>query len=154
MSAPRGGPSAEKEALAEALKAADPEPYYSDTVGDAAYYGMFAEALIAAGWRDTPPTERNAPITVEALAEALRFGVDTESVEAAQAFRESIARRLLASEWFAQVEAAVRERVAQEIEAVAASGLHACDEPVFVDAALVARGRWTRPLPPGSGADA
>jgi len=59
---------------------------------------------------------------------------------------------ILASDWLAQVkataraegEAETREQVAQEIEAVAAMGVHAYEEPCFVDAALVARGRWQR----------
>lgn len=39
----------------------------------------------------------------------------------------------------AYYEADIRDQVAREIEAVAASVVHACDEPVFVDAAYVAR---------------
>jgi hypothetical protein len=43
----------------------------------------------------------------------------------------------------AYYEADIREDIAREIEAVASEGIHASDEPVFVDAALVARGDWS-----------
>ena len=44
------------------------------------------------------------------------------------------------SEALAAHDRALRERIAQKIETVAASGVHAYEEPVFVDAARIARG--------------
>jgi len=72
--------------------------------------------------------------------------------ESGRWYRVGIEETILASDWLAQVKAAARaegeaetrEQVAQEIEAVAAMGVHAYEEPCFVDAALVARGRWQR----------
>jgi hypothetical protein len=83
---------------------------------------------------------------VEALADALLFGVASGDVAAGATFRESIARRILASDWLAQRDAAQHaegaKAVLDAVEGVANLLGYSYDSAQYVAAARHAAARF------------